>query len=282
MKKIILLLGLLLIAGNSAFADCEYECVAPYNLNNKFRVVMSNITGINSIVENKLENIIEKEVLKIASADKIEVNLDSYSPKDLKNGIFKSMEVSGENVVINNIHLSYLNLKTLCDFNYIKQSGNEIVFVESLPMSFNFKMTSSDLNKTMQNAKYKKILKDFNKLASNYSMGLQISSTKISIKSNKLYYVIALDIPFVSNEPKITLQADLRVKDGKIDFNNTRLISNSFNIDLKRLDFILNYLNPLNFSVNILENKDAKVTVKNVILKDNMVVADGVIVIPKD
>ena len=53
-------------------------------------------------------------------------------------------------------------------------------------------------------------------------------------------------------------------------------------MDLQKLDFILNYLNPLDFSVQILDNKDAKVSVDNVDIKNNQIVTSGVVVIPKD
>ena len=91
MKKVIFTLGLLLVSINASFAQsCDYECVAPYNMNSKFRSTVSSVTGVNAIVENRIEAILKKEVLKIASADELKINLDSYSPKDLKNGIFKS------------------------------------------------------------------------------------------------------------------------------------------------------------------------------------------------
>jgi hypothetical protein len=192
------------------------------------------------------------------------------------------MEVKGENVVINNIYLDNLNLKTLCDFNYIRQSGKEIVFVEAMPVAFDLIMSDSNINKTIQNDKYKKIVKDLNKLGISYGLGLEVSSTKVSIKNNKFYYIIGFEIPFISKEQRIVIQADLRVKDGEIDFANTQLVSNKFNLNLKKLDFMLNYLNPLEFSVNIFDNKDAKVYVKNVELVDNAIKADGVIIVPKD
>ena len=74
----------------------------------------------------------------------------------------------------------------------------------------------------------------------------------------------------------------MKVKNGKIDFYKTKLVSGHFNIDIKVIDFLLNHLNPLDFSVNILKNKDAKITVKNADFRNGVVVADGVIVIPKD
>ena len=282
MKKILLVFLAILFTFNCANADCDYECVKPYDLNNKFRSVMSAVTGFNAIVENRIESVLKKEIFKIASADNLKIKVDSYSPKDLKNGIFKSMEVKGNNVVINGIHLTSLELKTLCDFNYIKESGKEIVFVEDMPMSFNVEMTSQDLNNTMDNSRYKKIIKDVNNLGQAYGGGLQISSAKVAIKNNKFYFIMALDMPFITKQPKMVVSADLKVKDGKIDYQNTRITSGFIKFDLKKFDFIMNYLNPLDFSINFIDNKDAKFKVKNLEIKDDTIYANGIIIIPKD
>ena len=282
MKKIILLLGMALLTNCTAFANCDYECVAPYDMNNKFRAVVSTITGINYLVENNLESIIKKEVLKIGQADDLKVKINSYSPKDLKNGIFKSMTVSGNNVVVNDIHFSSLKLSTLCDFNYVKQSGKEILFMEDMPLSFDVVVTPDDINNTMKHSRYNKVIGDVNRLAQTYGGGLQISSTKVAIKNKKFYFVIGFNIPFVTKEPKIVISADLKVKDGKIDYSNTKLASGHIKLDLQKLDFVINYINPLNFSVNIISNKNSKVIVKNVEMKENAISADGIIIVPKD
>ncbi|MBR6302138.1 hypothetical protein IKR55_05310 [bacterium] len=282
MKKIILLLGLLLVFANASFAQCDYECVSPYNMNNKFRAVMSNVVGANALTEKKLESILRKEVLKIASADDLKINIDSYSPKDLKNGIFKGMKVKGNNVVLNDINFTSFDMETICDFNYIRQSGKEIIFVEAMPLNFDISMDTEAINKTVSNAKYQKIVKDLNRILSSYGLGFQVSSAKMKIKNNKLYYVLGFEVPFITKEYKLVVQTDLSVKDGKIDFSNTHLVSNKMNFRLNKLDFIMNYLNPLDFSVNIFDNKSAKVNVKNVEIKDDMVFAQGVIVVPKD
>lgn len=173
MKKIGLMLMVLLLGNAATFASCEYECVAPYNMNNKFRTFVGAVSGVNSIAELQLQSIIKKEILKLGSADKIDVDFDSYSAKDLKNGIFKSLKVSGENVLINDIHLTNLDLKTLCDFNYIKLADKDIVFVEDLPMSFNLKMTQSDINKTMQHPRYKKVIDDLNMVIGSFAKGVR-------------------------------------------------------------------------------------------------------------
>lgn len=282
MKKIFLLLGMLLIANSSAMANCEYKCVAPYNMNNKFRTFVGAVSGVNLSAEKVGQKIIKKAFTKTASNDNLKVKLDSYSAKDLKNGIFKSLSIKGENVNINDIYLSYLELNTLCKFNYIKQVNNEIVFMEDFPMSFNIDLTATDINKTMQSKNYKRIISDLNKLGNSFGGGLQIASTKVAIRSSKFYYIIGISIPFIKSEQKIVINSDLVVKNGKIDFANTKLVSNAFSLDLKKIDFILNYLNPLDFSVNILDNKEAQVSVDSVSIQGNVIKTKGIVVIPKD
>ena len=279
MKKILTVLSILLISNCSSFAACTYNCVAPHDMNNKFMTALSVASGLNFVSEKIAQSIIKKEFSKIAKGDKIKYNLESYSSRDLKNGIFKSLSISGENLEINGIYLSELNIKTLCDFNYVKQENNNIVFVEDLPLSLSLKVSDSDINKTMQSNKYKKVIEDINRLGLG---GIKISSTNVEIKSNKFYYHIGISIPFIKVEKKITISADLKVNNGEIDFTNTHLSSGGVKLDLSKIDYIINYINPLDFSVKILDNKNAKVSIKNASISENIVSVDAVAVIPKN
>jgi hypothetical protein len=283
MKKILLLLGVLLVSNLSAMADCEiYSCVSPYDMNTKFRTVMGAIGGVNSITEKTVETILKKEAEKYVTTDKLKIDIDSYSSKDLKNGIFKSAYAKGENVIINDIHLSELELKTLCEFNYIKQSGNSIVLVEDLPLSFKLAMTQDNINRTMQHQKYKQIVEDLNALGANYAGGLKISSTKVAIKNNKFYYIVGFHIPFFGQEPKIVFQSDVHAKDGKLNYTNTKIVSGNISLDLSKSNFLMNYLNPLSFSVKIFDEKDADIRIEKVSIENNEIIASGVINVKKD
>ena len=282
MKKIIILLGLCLLSSTASIAaNCEYSCVEPYDINGKFSTFISNITGLNFTQTKISEAVLKKSISKTLKGDKnLKVDIESYSAKDLKNGIFKSLLISGENVVVEDIYLSSLELKSLCDFNYVQydKKGN-LTFKEDFPMSFNITMDSDDINNTMKSEKYKKVINDVNKLGLG---GIKVASTTSSIRGNKFYYALNIEIPFIKKEQKVEISADIKVKNGKIDFDNTRLASNSFNLDLKRFDFLMDYLNPLDFSVNIFNNKDAKVYIKNIAIKNNTIVTDGTVVVPKD
>ncbi len=279
MKKLILLLGLLLLSSSAAFASkCEYTCVEPYNMNNKFSSFLSSITGLN-FTRTKVSEAVMKKSLKKSLQGKVDINIQSYSAKDLSNGIFKSLKITGKDVSIDDIYVSSLELKSLCDFNYIEydKKGN-MVFKEEFPMSFAIQMSNDDINRTMQSEKYKKIINDVNKLG---FAGIKVASTESSIRGNKLYYSFTVNIPFMKAQ-KIELTADLKVENGQIDFENTRLSSNSFKFDLKKVDTLMNLLNPLDFSINIFDNKNAKVYIENVAIKNNIIVTDGIIIIPKD
>lgn len=280
MKKLILLLGLLIIGNSIAFgAECKYTCVESYNMNNKVSSFFSSITGLNFTRSKISEAVIEKAINKSVKGNKLNVTLDSYSAKDLANGIFKSIKISGKNISIDGIYLSSLELASLCEFNYVEYDKNgNLNFKEDFPMSFAVQMSNDDVNNTMQSERYKKVINDLNKLGVG---GIKVSSTQASIRGNKFYYSFMLSVPFMK-ERKVELTADLKVKNGKIDFQNTRLVSNSFKLDLKKLDFLLDYLNPLDFSVNIFDNKDAKVYIRNIAIKNNIINAEGVIIIPKD
>lgn len=280
MKKILLLLGILVCFSSVSFgAECSYTCVEKYNMNNKISSFFSSITGLNFTRTKITEAIMKKTINKSIKGGKLNVDIDSYSAKDLSNGIFKSLNISGKNIIVDDIYLSSIELKTLCDFNYIEYDKNgNMVFKEDFPMSFEIQMSNDDINKSMQSEHYKKIINDVNKLGFG---GVKVSSTEASIRGNKFYYSFNVSIPFMKDR-KIELSADLKVKDGAIDFENTRLSSNSFNMDLKKIDFLMKYLNPLDFSVNIFDNKDAKVYIRNISIKNNIIIMDGIIIIPKD
>lgn len=283
MKKLLLVLGIILLSCNIGSAsDCAFtNCVEPYDLSSGMSRFMSNVTGSNFLGVQVAQMILKKEINKTVDG-KISVNIDSYSVKDLKKGIFKSIDIKGQDITIEDVYFSYLNIKTLCDFNYISlKDAKNPVFKEDLPLSFAAEFSEDDLNKTMLGTGYKKIIDNLNLLGS--SLGVfNVDSSRIKIKDNKFYYVLKVTIPFIKNPQDIVLMSDLKVSRGQIDFTNSKLVNKNFLIDLKQIDRIINYLNPLDFSLNILENKHADLAVKTIKIQDNKVYTNGIILIPKD
>ena len=283
MRRFLLFLFITALSINLCKAStCEWvNCTEPYDLSGGVSRFMSNVTGSNFLGVQVAQAILKKELEKNING-KININIDSYSVKDLKKGIFKSIKLNGENISIDDVYFTTLDIKTLCEFNYISiQDPKNPIFKEDLPMSFSVIMSEEDINKTMQSIGYKKIIDDLNMLGSSIGV-FKVVSNSITIKNNKFYYIMKIAIPFIKNTQNIVISSDLRVSKGQIDLTNSKLVNNNILVDLKQMDKIINYLNPLDFSLNILENKHARLVVQDIKIKENKIYANGLLIVPKD
>lgn len=278
MKKIVLILALL--AGSASFAQCDVQCPAPYGLTSQTSRFFSVVTGQNFLAEKIGGALIKKAVKKEINSGTIKAKLDSYSVRDLKAGRFKTIEITGKNVNAQGVFISNFSLKTLCDFNYIvdDKKGNVIV-KENIPMALAVEVTEQDLNNTMNSADYKRVIADVNRLAGGI---FEVNSTYVKLKNNKMYYAIKYNLPFVRKTKEIVLTADLCVDNGKIVLANTSFAGMNSSLDINKFSKLLNYINPLDFSAKILENKDAKVSIKNVKISDGKILMDGILTVLKD
>lgn len=283
MKKIILSFVLLLTVQGVQAQDCStLKCPAPYDLTSGFSRGMSTVTGQKFLSEKIGEKLVKKAIKKNITSGDIKVNLDAYSVRDLKAGRFKSLEINGKNVDIQGVYISSFNAKTLCNFNYIANDkrGNYIV-KEDIPASFNAIITEEDLNKTMLSSDYKRMIDDINSIGGNLNI-FQITSTNIKLKNDKMYYVLKYSMPFVRKTKELVITANLKVENGQIELANTSFLNNSMALDVDKLSKLINYINPLDFSAKILENKDAKFNIETVNISNGKITIDGNMTILKD
>lgn len=283
MKKIILSFVLLLAVQGVQAQDCStLKCPAPYDLTSGFSRGMSTVTGQKFLSEKIGEKLVKKAIKKNITSGDIKVNLDAYSVRDLKAGRFKSLEINGKNVDIQGVYISSFNAKTLCNFNYIANDkrGNYSV-KEDIPASFNAIITEEDLNKTMLSSDYKRMIDDINSIGGNLNI-FQITSTNIKLKNDKMYYVLKYSMPFVRKTKELVITANLKVENGQIELANTSFLNNSMALDVDKLSKLINYINPLDFSAKILENKDAKFNIETVNISNGKITIDGNMTILKD
>lgn len=283
MKKIILSFVLLLAVQGVQAQDCStLKCPAPYDLTSGFSRGMSTVTGQKFLSEKIGEKLVKKAIKKNITSGDIKVNLDAYSVRDLKAGRFKSLEINGKNIDIQGVYISSFNAKTLCNFNYIAndKKGNYIV-KEDIPASFNAIITEEDLNKTMLSSDYKRMIDDINSIGGNLNI-FQITSTNIKLKNDKMYYVLKYSMPFVRKTKELVITANLKVENGQIELANTSFLNNSMALDVDKLSKLINYINPLDFSAKILENKDAKFNIETVNISNGKITIDGNMTILKD
>ena len=283
MKKIILSFVLLLAVQGVQAQDCStLKCPAPYDLTSGFSRGMSTVTGQKFLSEKIGEKLVKKAIKKNITSGDIKVNLDAYSVRDLKAGRVKSLVIKGKNVDIQGVYISSFNAKTLCNFNYIANDkrGNYIV-KEDIPASFNAIITEEDLNKTMLSSDYKRMIDDINSIGGNLNI-FQITSTNIKLKNDKMYYVLKYSMPFVRKTKELVITANLKVENGQIELANTSFLNNSMALDVDKLSKLINYINPLDFSAKILENKDAKFNIETVNISNGKITIDGNMTILKD
>lgn len=274
----------LMIGANSVYASCEsiFSCSAPYDLSNRAAGALTKITGVNLLSEKIAERILKGQVVKNADG-KFDVDIESFSVSDLKAGRFKSIKIHGENVVADKVHFSTLDISTLCDFNYIiyDKKNKTALFKEDFPLHFAVSLSASDLNNTMKASGYDDIIKQVNSFGRAFAL-FEISSSQVKIMNNKFIYVLKVALPFMNTTQDIAVVSDLSVINGKICFNNPQLMHKYFSADFGKITKALNYLNPLEFSLRVLENKDATLKVQNVNIVNNKVNVNGTINIPKD
>ena len=279
MKKLVLIFGLaILLGGENVFADEGFKCAEP----TQARLGVSNITGVNPLAEQIANAIITKQIKKEANGN-FSTKIESYNVKSLKQGIFKSLEINGTNVEAEGFYASYVRLKTLCNYNHIvvNNKENSVTFKENFGMAYTVRLTEADLNRTIQNSSYGAMIRKVNSIGNTYKL-FNITATSISIKDNTLYYKMKVLLPLFNVKQDVIIKTDFKVKNGEIVLDKANLTSGGFNFDADKLAKLINYLNPLEFSMNLFENKDANMQIKEMSIVDNGVNVSGIVTVDKD
>ena len=154
-------------------------------------------------------------------------------------------------------------------------NGEEVLFPAGT------EITEEDLNKTMNSSDYKRLIDDINSIGGSFNI-FQIISTSVKLKNGKMYYIVKYAMPFVRKSKEVVISSDINVENGKIVLANTNFERNNSLMDIDKFSSILNYINPLDFSAKILENKDANINIKNVKVTNQKINIDGIITVLKD
>ena len=284
MKKLILLINLMVFCAAPSFAACDYANFCPgqaYDLATKAGQMISRGTGATLLSEKVAQSLIKKE-LKKATKQNFKVAVKSYSIQDMIHGRFKSITISGKNLNIEGAYLTSLDLKTLCNFNYVKMTGVSIKFKENMIVGFSTEISESDLMKTMNSSGYLDKLNCVNVEGCGITF-FKLSGAGVKIKNNKLYFTIRVTSQLLLAKPlDVSIATDLKVEDGRIVLTKIDLGNMAKGIDLSKVAYQLNAMNPLTFSLDVLENKNTKMCIKNVKIIGNKITVNGNVFIPKN
>lgn len=287
MKKMVLLFSavfcLMIFCSDKSFAVCDYSSMcAPkaYDLASSKSQFISKVTGMNFLAE-KLAQVIIKGQLKKATKEHFKTTVKSYSVYDLRHGRFKSLKISGKNLDIEGVYLTSLELKTLCDFNYVQLDKKSIKFKENMVMGFSTEISNTDLRKTINSSGYLDMLNKTNLSAFGITF-FKLTGADIQVKNNKIYFTIKVTSPMSSKPLSVVVSSDLKVEDGDIVMTKLHFVNIYTVMDLSKIAYIINAINPLTFSMDILNNKNSKMKVQSVDIIGDKIIIKGDIFIPKN
>lgn len=284
MKKLALIIILMAFFAPTAFAICDYSDFCPQSgnrLSSKTGQTISHRIGATSLSEMIAKKKIQDD-LKKATKQNFDVTVKSYSFQDFFRGKFKSITISGKNLNIEGAYITSLELKTLCDFNYIKLNRNPIQFRENMVIAFTTVISDEDLTKTIHSKGYLDRLNCVNVEGCGITF-FKLSGADVEIKNNKLYFTVRVTSQLLLPKPlDIVMATDLKAENGRIVFSKVDLGGLAKGVDLGNVAHQLDTMNPLAFSLNVLENKNTKMCIKNVSIVGDRIIIKGNVFIPKN
>ena len=272
MKKFITLFIICLLALPILASQDKYS--KEYLQSNK------HFSPINPFVELAVQHEI-KSALKKETGGRYKVKFDGYTTSSMKQGIFKSLDITGKNINSNGIEIPYIRFKSLTDYNYIDYTKNPMVFKSDMKFSYELHLDENSINTAINSKGYNQVMAAVNKLV--YPI-LIVKDVRVKIEDNKLYVLMDYNLPVarLRQDKTCIMTADFYVENSKIKPRNIKIENYYVKIPLNKIASILNILNPLDFTLDLLESKNCKGSIENITIDDNIVIVDGRIFVKSD
>lgn len=276
MKKILWLVICIFAVCSSVFAD--NLCVTNYELTSGLSRTISKISGSNFVHKTILEQVLEKQLAKNLIG-KFDVKIKSFSTADLKDGKFKELNATGENVIIDKLEVSKISINSLCSYNQIQKVDNKTYkFASDFPAKVSVELSQDDLNKITQTTDYKRTLKELNSTLKGF---LRVENIKFEISESKLWYNFIFTTPFSPKKQTIRIGTKLDFTGNDITVSNSETTAKPTILSILNLSNALNFINPLDFSIEILENSVVDSQIQEIYIRDNKIVLNALVILGK-
>ncbi len=282
-KIIVIALCMFVFATSAKASDLSSMCSQPYDMSWKSTQVITTITGMTFLSQAVANSIIKKELRKSMGSKHFRVKMKSFSANDLAAGRFKSLDISGKDLNLDGVYLSKFSASTICDFNYIKATKKSVKFKENFAMKYSMAVTEDDLKKTVLSESYLKFLNSLNIKAGGINL-LELKNIDLKLKDNRFLFSMYMDnrifnysVPF-----EVDVSTKMSVQNGQLKLSEIVFQKSNKMLNLSQVSNILNIINPLKYTVNILDNENAKVEIKTLDIKDKKLALDGTVFIPKN
>ena len=214
-----------------------------------------------------------KKVLKKQTGANFDIKFEGYTTSSIKRGVFKSLELSAEDVKVDEINIPYVHLKSLDEYNYIDYTKSPIVFKCDMTYAYDILLTDETINAALKDSDYNKVLAKVNAISRPLFV---IKGVRTKIIDNKLYIITDYNLPIaITKDRSFVVKSDFEVVNGVIKAKNVSIDTSYGNIGLNKVANLINYLNPLEFTLDILENGNQKTIIENINIVDNKVKVDG-------
>lgn len=265
MKKFFILFLTILVSSNIALAEVD-------KLSQEYLQNTNHFTITKPLAEMAAKKALKK-ALKKQTGTNFDVDFKGYTTSSIKRGIFKSIEIEGKNVKVDDVTLPYVHLKSLDEYNYIDYTKNPIKFMCDMTYGYELLLDEDAINTALKDSDYNKIISKVNRIASPLFV---IKGVRTKIVNNKLYIITDYNLPIaITKDRSFVAKSDFEVVNGVIKAKNVSIDTSYGNLGLNKVANLINYLNPLEFTLDILDSGKHKTTIENINIVDNKVRVDG-------
>ena len=267
-KKLLLLTIIGAVFTSPVFAKTD-KCSKEYLQEKKHFAIM------NPIAESFAERAIKKS-LKKETDKNFKVKFDGYTLSSMKQGVFKNLEMSGENFKIDDIDIVYLNIKTVTDYNYIDYKQKPIVMKSDMVYAYEIHLNENSINTALDKKDYKKVMEKVNNIA--YPMFL-INDVRIRIKNSRAHIIVDYNFPLAKTKKDRTFAMSSKFKvdktTNKIIADDVAVASAYGNLQTSKVANLINLLDPLSFTLKLVDKKKCNGRIENVKIVDDIVQISG-------
>lgn len=270
MKKILLLFIMLALSTTMSYAKVDGNS-AEYLRGKKHFSIM------NPIAESFAQRAIKKS-LKKETGGKYSVDFDGYTLKSMKQGIFKNLTITGKDLLIEGIEVPYLMIKSISDYNWVDYRQKPPVMKTDMSYAFEMQLTEKSVNTAMDLKEYQKTLDKINNIA--YPLFV-LKDARIRIRHNKVHIIMDYNFPISPSKKDRTfmVSTNFKVEDNKIRANDIGIDNAYGNLQMNKVSNLVNLLDPLSFTLSLINKKDCNARVENVKIIDNIIHVNGKILV---
>ena len=228
---------------------------------------------INPFAEKAVEYAITRAIKKDTGA-KFKVKFTAYTLTSMKKGIFKYLELKGKKIKLEDIPIPYLYIASLTDYNWVDYTQSPVKLRSDMTYKYEMILDQESLEAALASSEYTKEINKFNYLI--YPL-FKVINVSTEIRDNRLYMTMEYTIPIIrsTSSKKVTMSSGLNVSSGKLKMSNASLDHKIESVSAKKLVNLINYINPLECTLDLINKNDAKMYIENVNIVDNKIKIDG-------